>query len=82
MIGLLQPTTRRDAVLTVVPANGPVMRMSGACGDHGSIFGSTSSHKYLRRRPLPPRYFSAHSMLSGSTAVVPALRSILSTLPL
>ena len=42
--GLLQPTTRRDAVLTFVPANGPVMRMTGFSGAHGSTFGGTSSH--------------------------------------
>ena len=28
MAGLLQPTTRREAVLTLVPANGPVTRMT------------------------------------------------------
>ncbi len=44
VVGLLQPTTRRDAVVTPVPANGPVIRMMGFSGAHGSTFAGTSCH--------------------------------------
>ena len=45
MAGLLQPTTRREAVLTLVPAKGPIMRTMGFSGTQQPTFGGTSSQR-------------------------------------
>ena len=80
-MGLLAPTTRREVVETLVPANGPVMRKSGFSGAQGSTPGGTYSHRYRNSRPLPPTYSAAQSVFSGSTVAHCAVMSMRSTSP-
>ena len=71
----LVTTEYRPAVEADVPVSGPVVMISLFFGESGSTFGSTSSTKYLVARPRWPKYFCAHSMLSGSLVDVPFERS-------
>ena len=65
----------------IVPAIGPVARISGLSGLNGSTPGlEFSSHRRMPR-PIPPMYFLAYSSFNGSTWVFPEVRSTCRTRP-
>src|SRR5512140_1607890 len=61
----------------MVPVSGPVAKIILLAGESGTTSGSTSAVKYFVASPRWPRYSFAHSMLSGSGAQVPLVRSTL-----
>ena len=81
VMGPLAATLNVPAPYTPLPPSGPAVQTIRFSGSDHSTPGGTSSWRIRAPKPTPPTHFSTKSCDSGSTVVVPAVRSTRRSLP-